>query len=200
MPTLTPQITLTATLDDITGQPAGSVESPARLVITLCGFGRTLPQIAGTSTLAKLASFEVASTGEEISVALWGNDVIQPIIDGVPQTFYCITVIDGTGNIVQSAVYQFVGTETIDLSNATPYIPVVPPTLSVPLTYGPVSPQPPQGTGVSFTSPGPIVMVFYNGTPQRKGIDWNPVGASITQFTLTFPTFAEENVYALYFS
>lgn len=125
---LMPRITLTATLDDITGQPAGTVANPARLEIDLCGYGLTLPQIAGTSTLAK-THYEVLSTGSQISVALFGNDVITP---GPDITYYMITVIDGDGNVVQSACYRFDGTLSIDLSDAEP-IPIVPPAPADPL-------------------------------------------------------------------
>lgn len=120
---LTPQITLTATLDDITGQPAGTTASPARLVIDLCNYGLTLPQIAGTATLAKIHQ-EFLSTGSELSIALWGNDVITP---GPDVTYYMITVIDGDGNEVQSGCYQFDGESvTIDLSNAPQIYPTPP--------------------------------------------------------------------------
>jgi hypothetical protein len=123
MPTLTPQITLTATLEDLTGAAAGSTANPARLSIALCGFGATLPQIAGTATLAKIGPFDIPSTGATISTKLWGNDVIAPLNeDGTPATYYAITVYDGAGNVVQCAAYQFVGTLTIDLSAALPML------------------------------------------------------------------------------
>lgn len=125
---LTPQITLTATLDDITGQPAGSMANPAKLIFDLCGYGLSIPQIPGTSTLVKIHE-ELTSTGTEISVALWGNDVITP---GPDITWYQITVVDGDGNTVQSQNYRFDGTQVIDLSSATP-IPIVPPTPPDPL-------------------------------------------------------------------
>ena len=75
---LTPQITLTATLEDITGVAAGTTANPAKLQIVLCNYGLTLPQIPGTSTIAKKTITEY-STGGEISVALWGNDVLTPV-------------------------------------------------------------------------------------------------------------------------
>jgi hypothetical protein len=116
---LTPQITLTATLEDFTGQPAGSIANPAKLLIALCAFGPDIPQIPGTATIARIGPFEIASTGGEISTPLWGNDVVTPLnADGTPATYYAITVLDGDNNVVQCAAYQFVGTATIDLSNA----------------------------------------------------------------------------------
>jgi len=125
---LTPQITLTATLEDITGVAAGSTGNPARLVIDLCGYGLTIPEIPATGTLAKI-HLELLSTGAQISTPLWGNDVIVP---GPDETYYAITVIDGDGNVVQTGNYRFDGTLTIDLSDATP-IPIVPPAPPDPL-------------------------------------------------------------------
>ena len=125
---LTPQITLTATLEDITGVAAGTTANPAKLQIVLCNYGLTLPQIPGTSTIAKKTITE-SSTGGEISVALWGNDVLTP----VNSTYYAITVFDGEGNVVQSGNYQFTGTQVIDLSEAPQVYPVPqPPTPPLP--------------------------------------------------------------------
>jgi hypothetical protein len=195
---LIPQITLTATLDDLSGVAAGTVANPSRLRIALCGYGETLPAIPGTANIALVGPKEYFSTGGMLTIPLWGNDVIEPIVSGVPQTFYEIAVIDGQQNVVQCVAYQFAGTAVIDLSNATPYLPPSPPpAFTVPLNYLAVTPQPAQAEGVVYTAPGSIVMVFYNQLAQRKGIDWNPVGVSLTQFTLTFATFAEETIYAL---
>lgn len=126
---LTPQITLTATLKDIAGAAAGSAANPARLVIDLCGYGLTIPEIAATGTLAKI-HLEILSTGAMVTTLLWGNDVITP---GPDVTYYAITVIDGDGNVVQTGNYRFDGNAvTIDLSDAVP-IPIVPPAPPDPL-------------------------------------------------------------------
>lgn len=119
----TPQITLTATLQTLSGTAAGTTANPAKLVITLCGYGLTLPQIAGTSTIAKKKQTLYAPSGTQVMVLLWGNDVITPL----NQTFYSITVLDGEGNVVQTGNYRFTGTQAIDLSDATQIFPVVPP-------------------------------------------------------------------------
>lgn len=119
----TPQITLTATLQTLSGTAAGTTANPAKLVITLCGYGLTLPQIAGTSTIAKKKQTVSAPSGTQVTVLLWGNDVITPL----NQTFYSITVLDGEGNVVQTGNYRFTGMQTIDLSEATQIFPVVPP-------------------------------------------------------------------------
>ena len=114
----TPNITLTATLEDLEGAAAGSVANPASLLIALCGFGMKLPTITGTSMLAKIGPFAVRSSGGVISIPLWGNDQISPA-----NTYYTVTVLDGDGNVVQCAAYRFTGSGTIDLSNAMPFVP-----------------------------------------------------------------------------
>jgi hypothetical protein len=196
---LTPQITLTATLEDITGVAAGTTANPAKLQIVLCNYGLTLPQIPGTSTIAKKTT-TVYSTGGQISVALWGNDVLTP----VNNTYYAITVFDGEGNVVQSGNYQFTGTQTIDLSNApqlnpVPLPPVLPPAPTpipvLDIQYRPCVPVAPQAAGTVYTAPGTVISVFYNGGAQRPGIDWNRVTAN--QFTLEFATYDTDTVYAL---
>lgn len=116
----TPLITLTATLDDISGVAVGSVANPSRLRIALCGFGPTLPRIAGTAMVAKPGPFDYLSTGSPLSIPLWGNDVITPA-----NTYYQITVLDEKLNILQTGMYQFSGSGTIDLSVA-PQLPLQP--------------------------------------------------------------------------
>lgn len=106
---LTPQITLTATLQDQSGQPLPK----AQLIITLCGYGPTLPCIIGTSMLAQVGPVEYTLLNGTANIPLWGNDVITPA-----GTFYSIQVVDNKKNIVQAGIYQFTGSGTIDLSNA----------------------------------------------------------------------------------
>lgn len=178
---LTPQITLTATLDDITGQPAGSTANPARLRIVLCGFGLTLPQIVGTATLARIV-YDERSTGGQISAALWGNDVITPA-----GTYYAITVFDGDNNVVQCGAYRFTGTTTVDLSSA----PQITPTNS--LALSPCSGAVP---GTVYTAPGQIILLLYNGIPQRPGVDYT-LGAGGNVANLTFTTQAGDSISAL---
>jgi len=193
----TPGVTLTATLQTITGDAAGSTSNPAKLVIVLCNYGLTLPQIPGTSTIAKKEQTVYFDSAGQVSTLLWGNDVITPTGD----TFYAITVIDGEGNVIQAADYQFLGTQTIDLSNATPYNPPpVPVGPTLPLVYGPCTPTPPQAANTIYTAPGLIVAVAYNGTLQRPEIDYEMVGTSGLLFQLFFETYSGDTVYALYFA
>lgn len=151
----TPNITLTATLDDLTGAAAGSIANPAKLRITLCGFGPVLPLITGTAMIAKAGPFAVYSTGAIISTLLWGNDQITP--DG---TYYTIEVLDGQDNVVQIGAYLLTGPPaTIDLSNL---IQIVPP-YGFPigdLAYLPCSGAVP---GTVYVAPGPVIAVAYNG-------------------------------------
>lgn len=117
----TPGITLTATLDDISGAAAGTAANPSKMIIALAGYGPTLPRIVGTAMIAKTGPFAVYSTGGQISIQLWGNDALFPA-----GTYYAITILDGDDNVVQCGAYQFVGSETIDLSNAPQIYPTTP--------------------------------------------------------------------------
>ena len=121
---LTPQITLTATLLNYSGNALGSAGSPAYLRIALCGFGQSLPRVSGTAMIGSIASWpgDISYTGTALSIKLWGNDVITP---GPGTTYYSIAVLDANRNIIQSGAYQFSGTQTVDLSTATPYFPTV---------------------------------------------------------------------------
>lgn len=105
----TPAITLTATLQNV----AGGSDAGASLLIVLCGYGQTLPKVAGTAMLAKIKQ-SILATGGTISTPLWGNDVILPA-----NTYYSVTVLDEQKNIVQSGIYQFAGSGTKDLSSQT---------------------------------------------------------------------------------
>lgn len=109
MPT-SPGVTLTVTLQDVTGIDVDN----GSLVIRLCGFGQSLPRIAGTSMLAKVTMKIPLATGISAGINLFGNDQITPA-----GTYYAIEVIDANKNIVQAGIYQFTSGQDIDLSNAT---------------------------------------------------------------------------------
>ena len=51
----TPAITLTATLEDLTGAQAGSTANPAKMRLTLCNYGPVLPCIANGAAIAVTA-------------------------------------------------------------------------------------------------------------------------------------------------
>jgi len=119
MAPLTPQITLTATLSDQSGQPV----KKGQIVITLCGYGLVLPKIAGTSMYARVGPVEYTLVdgtlgGSNTGIPLWGNDAITPT-----GTFYSIAVVDDKKNVVQCGLYQFTGSGTVDLSNAPQILP-----------------------------------------------------------------------------
>src|ERR1700678_3524238 len=67
--------------------------------------------------LAKIKYLGLATAGPS-SIPLWGNDVITPA-----GTYYSVAVIDDKKNVVQSAMYQFTGSGTIDISTVTPLHP-----------------------------------------------------------------------------
>lgn len=178
----TPQVTLTAHLDDLAGAVAGSTANPAKLLLALCGFGLTLPRIVGTALLAKIGPYALLDTGAGISAQLWGNDQIDPA-----DTYYTLTVVDGDGNVVQCGMYRFTGTGTIDLSNAVQ----ITPTNS--LAYSPTSGAVP---GNSYTAPGAIIVLFLNGVALQPGIDYSTTDDG-TAALLAFNTDAGDVVTAL---
>jgi hypothetical protein len=193
MPTA-PAITLTATLDDLTGAAAGSTANAAKLRISLCGFGPVLPKIAGTAMLARVGPFDFYSSGAQISTLIFGNDQITP-----PGTYYSIEILDGEDNVVQCGAYSLTGAGTQDLSNLAQIVPPFGFLLGGLVMAGTDSPNPATKIagaipGTVYTAPGNVVMVFYNGVQQRPGIDYNAVGNTIT---LTFSTALGDNVYAL---
>jgi hypothetical protein len=187
MPT-TPNITLTATLDDLTGVAAGSVANPAKLRIALCGFGPVLPLISGTAVLARTGPFAVYSTGAQISTKLWGNDQITP-----SNTYYSIEVLDGEDNVVQCGAYQFTGpVASIDLSNAVQIVPPYGFVLGALKTMVCNNTVP----NTVYQAPGLVVAAYYNGILLRPTIDYTLGGAG-TLINLTFSTEPGDNIYAL---
>lgn len=179
---VTPQITLTATLQDVSGASAGTTASPAVLRIALCGFGLVLPCIVGTSSLAQVGPEDFYDEGEGVSVTLWGNDVINPL-----GTYYAITLLDGDGNILQTGAYQFQGTQTIDLSSAPQIVP------SNSIAYLPSTGAVP---GTTYVVEGVVVMALYNGNALRPGTDYTLSNGG-RQINLTFSTQADDNISAL---
>lgn len=165
MPVPTPQITLTFDLLDFDGNKIGSASQPAWLRIALCNFGSNLPRVQGAGVIAKVSSWwiDVLYVGTTGTVQLWGNDQIIPA-----NTYYAISALDIDKNVVQTNLYVFTGTQTIDLSGADPINPPTPPgldTLQLAACSGAVP-------GTAYTAPGVIVpgAVFYNGIQLRPGL------------------------------
>jgi hypothetical protein len=179
MPTLTPAITLTATLQDLTGVNTGSTAEPARVLITLCNFDPVLPRIVGTSMLAKTV-YDVVTQDGSMSIPIWGNDVITP-----QGTYYSVAILDGDGNTIQCSNYQLSGSGTQDLSNLPPFVPP-PPTISVTAFADDVVPAGTiDGTNAVFTlpqAPNPPASLndFYNGVRLTEGIGYLLSGSTIT--------------------
>lgn len=119
MPT-TPNTTITITLDDVQGNTIGSAGNPAYVEIALCNFGPFLPRIAGTAMIAKAGPYRIPFTGSPISVNLWSNDQIIPA-----GTFYAISILDDSKNVLQTGAYTFTGTVNADLSTIAQTFPSV---------------------------------------------------------------------------
>lgn len=179
---ITPQITLTANLQDISGVVAGTDISPAVLRIALAGFGLVLPCIVGTSNIAQPGPEDFYDSGTGINIKLWGNDVINPL-----GTYYAITILDADGNILQTGAYQFSGTTTIDLSSAPQIVP------SNSIAYLPSTGAVP---GSTYVVAGVVVMALYNGNALRPGIDYTLSNGG-KQINLTFSTQPGDNISAL---
>ena len=191
---LMPQITLTFTLQDYQGNALGSAMQPAWLRVALCGFGPILPAIPGTANIGQIASWQVDIPyyGTPGSIKLWGNDVIVP---GPDTTYYAISILDPQRNVIQTGLYQFNGTTTVDLSNAAQIVPPYGFQLGQ-LKYLPCTGAVP---GTTYAAPGQIVLVTYNGVILPPGLaspilSYTAVGQNIT---LNFTTETEDLVYAL---
>lgn len=190
MPTA-PAFTLTATLEDLTGAAAGTTANPAKLRICLCAFGPVLPTIAGTAMVAKAGPMDFYSTGSAISTLLWGNDQITPA-----GTFYSIEVLDGEDNVVQCGAYILTGSGG-DLSSLAQIVPpygFLLPSLIVAEAAGAVP-------GTAYTSPGPVVLVFYNGTLLTPGLAFPILSYTLsggTTINLNFATETDDVVSTLY--
>lgn len=108
---LTPQVTVTANLQQITG----SLDA-ASATFELEGFGNSVPRVPGTTIIVQTATTAVADGSGNISVTLWGLDVITPA-----GCFYTVTFFNDQGGFVASLAYDaFIGSGTFDLSQVTP--------------------------------------------------------------------------------
>ena len=140
----TPQITLTTNLESIL---AGAAEN-GFLEITLCGFGPVPPTVEDELMIADAGVPQLVGPGNNPSVALFGNDVIEPA-----GTFYMIAVLDANRNVIQAANYILTGDGTQNLASLTP---VINPPYNVPSGYVVIDPA----TGTVTLNPmgwtGPI--------------------------------------------
>lgn len=182
---LTPQITLTANLESI----ANGAELGGYLRITLCGYGPQLPTIPGTCMVADagVPQIEGPQAGSTpISVLLWGNDVITPA-----NTFYEIAILDPNKDVIQCGMYQFTGSGTTDLSNASQILP--PFNLGFVITTMRYS----ICTRVLMVcnAPGPVIAVAYNGVFLDPSY-YTITAGNPSQFTLSWTPDPGDNFYA----
>lgn len=135
---LTPQITLTITLDDLSGNAVGSTSNPAYIQIMLCGYGPYLPRVVGTAMLGSVnTALTIPYQSLPLIIKLWGNDVIIPV-----GTYYSIAILDSNKNVIQAAAYVFTGSGTFDLSNLSPTFPSYVPSIMGGLVTIPFSATP----------------------------------------------------------
>lgn len=186
----TPQITLNVNLLDISG---GAVTN-GTVTVTLCNFGPTLPSIQGTAMLARTGPVAYKFPTGSGSITLWGNDVINP----VNATYYAITVEDDKKNVVQAGIYQFTGTQTLDLSQAaqiSPYI-GVPPLQYITADLFQITVPSSVYTLTQDVFGGMLLGLFYNGALQIPGLHYTLNGRTVTLNGWT--TGAGDNLYASY--
>jgi hypothetical protein len=107
--TTPPGVTLSFTLQDRTG--AGV---PARVVLTLVGYGANVPLVAGTGVSANRTYTATANAGGVGSVTFYGNYQISPA-----HTYYQIQIF-GSNSISTAQVYQFNTAGSYDLSAISP--------------------------------------------------------------------------------
>ncbi len=170
---------MTGKLQDFSGNLIGTPANPAKVCVTLCGYGPQLPSIIGTSMIARPGPIYIESTSGTFSIPLWGNDQIVP-----GGTYYTVSLLDGQGNVVQCGAFQFTGSGLQDLSNASQILP--PFNLGFQVTrleYLPCN-SPPRLPNNVFTAPGPPIAVAYNGV--LLGAEYYTI--LNTQITLTFTT------------
>jgi hypothetical protein len=190
----TPLITLTATLNDVTGIAVGNVANPSKIRVDLCNFGPSLPTIAGFSVIVQIQQVFLATvTPGQFNFKLWANDQITP-----KATLYCFTPIDQWNRPLQSALYSINANgepTNIDLSDLAPIL--APP--------GQLIYEIPTGLipGSAFYLEYPpynnqLIALYYNGIFQRPGappLDYTVAGNTIT---LNFQATQENSVQAVY--
>ena len=110
---LTPQITLNATQQGI----SGAVVLGAKLRITLVNYGANIPVVLDNTVIGTLTQ-DLPFVNGQVSVVLWGNDVISP-----QGTRYCIQLIDSKRRVVAASEYILNGVGAFDLSVLLPFTP-----------------------------------------------------------------------------
>lgn len=106
----TPTITVTANLQQVTG----AIDA-ASVTFELVGFGSTCPRVGGTAVIVQTSTTVTADGSGNISVVLWGNDVITPA-----GTYYNASFYNEAGGLLVTVAYQFTGSGSFDLSQVVP--------------------------------------------------------------------------------
>jgi hypothetical protein len=127
--------------------------------IALCGYGSRSPACRGIGSengsyyTSQSLGIGPTQPGNEFSVALTGNDLIEP-----PGTYYTVTFRDPNGDIMQCNAYLFLGDNDYDLTNTDPFDPVLPMPPLPPLIVSQLLIIPPSATpnfpGDQFTAWG----------------------------------------------
>lgn len=108
---------------------AGDPSEPGSILLTLCGYGSTVPYIPG-GTIANL-EYEIVPedpTNTTWNLVVAGNDVIVP-----PGTYYTFAYKNENGDIAQVMAYVFADGQTYDITTAPPFDPSQPPQAIPPL-------------------------------------------------------------------
>ena len=191
-----PAITLTANVQDFSGNQLGSVGNPCRMCIALAAFGPQLPRVPSNgSMIGRPGPKWIESTNGVFSVPIYGNDVIVPL----NQTYYAISLLDANGNVVQAGAYQLTGSGTQDLSGLTPITfpgQGLPPfvfalftgTPTFPVVTGLVNGSNHNFTFPSPASPTPNVLVYAGGIFQTPTTDYSLSYLGSSTWQITFIT------------
>lgn len=133
---LTPTVIITGNLVTITG----AVDA-AKAQFDLVGFGATVPRVQGTAVIVQTSTTATADGSGNISVTIWGLDVITP-----RGCYYTVTFFNDAGGVVASLPYNaFAGSATYDLSQVVPMGQVVvapqQPNSAIPQIFTPIAHQ-----------------------------------------------------------
>jgi hypothetical protein len=120
---VTPNITLAGNLVDASGNPLAG----GSMSVQLCSYGSQIPTVQQSGVIAQTNYIPTISGTGGYSFSLYGNDQIVPA-----GSYYVMLVRDASNNVVQCSAFRFIGTQTVDLANVSPFNPVPPPVPSIP--------------------------------------------------------------------
>jgi hypothetical protein len=120
---VSPNITLAGNLVDASGNPLAG----GSLYVQLCSYGSQIPTVQQSGVIAQTNYIPTISGTGAYSFSLYGNDQITPA-----GSYYVMLVRDASNNVVQCSAFRFIGTQTVDLANVSPFNPVPPPVPSIP--------------------------------------------------------------------